>query len=147
VISKKIQLLFILLITLGMGMKVLSPKDKLDIRFNYTTEEAQLFFEKLTPIQSKNYFYAELLDLGFMGVYGLLSFFLFKRFFPGKYRYFLFLPAMLDFVETTLILGWLSDMSVNLHILTWSSTLKWVSGACLILCLIYRYLRERQIDA
>ena len=128
-------------------MKLLSPKDKLDTRFHYSTEEARLFFEQLGPVEKQNYFYAELLDLGFMGIYGLLSYLLLKRFFSGRFAFLLFMPALWDFIETVLIMMKLSNLNINFLFLSWASTFKWLSGVCLGLSVIYRYLKSREIDA
>lgn len=144
---KVIFLLFFLLGLTGLGMKVLSPKDKLDVRLAYTPQEAEVFFDTLKPVEAKNYLYAELLDLGFMAVYGLLSYLLFKRFFSGHYGLLLFIPALWDFSETLLIMMRLSNVKINLLLLSWSSSLKWLSGVCLGFFVIYRYFKSRQIDA
>ncbi len=128
-------------------MRILGPNNKLDSRFCYTVVEAKLFFNELNPAQYRSYFYAELLDLGFLALYGTLSYLLFKKFFHERFAPILFLPASLDFVETALIIGKITGQSVNLQILSWSSTLKWSSGILIFLLVMYRYLRFRKIDA
>jgi len=117
-------------------MRSLSPANKLDARLFYTFEQAVSYLESLTEIQKQNYLYAEIVDFWFMINYTWLQFLVVKKW-PA------FLPGILDFLETSLIVTYLmSNELLMIHqALPFISSTKWFSGFCLLGYFGYKRLR------
>jgi hypothetical protein len=143
----KISILMVILFFTGIGMHLLSPKNKLDVRLYYSVSEAEEFFSQLGPTESHNYRVGEILDLFFILNYSLICFLAFDSFFPGKWRYVLFLPGLMDLVETISILLKLKGHQISLSLLSYSTTGKWAAGVALLFVLIYQIFRRPRIDA
>jgi hypothetical protein len=79
----KIPILMVILFFTGIGMHLLSPKNKLDVRLYYSVSEAEEFFSHLGPTESHNYTVGEILDLFFILNYSLICFLAFDSFFSG----------------------------------------------------------------
>lgn len=135
------------LVITAIGMHILSPKNKLDVRFHYSTLEANEFFDKLTPLEMNDYAQAEMLDLFFIINYSLLTFIIFHSFFTQWGKYLLFVPGSIDLVETCSILLKLKNHQISLSILSFSTTAKWLSGLIVLIVLIYRFKKTNRNDA
>ena len=143
----KASILAMSLILTGIFMHILSPPNKLDVRLFYSVIEAQEFFHRLSIHEIKNYFFGELLDLFFILNYSALSFLLFQSYFSKKEKWVLFLPGLLDLVETGSILLTLKGHQISLFLLSLSTLAKWCSGVLVLVFLLYKILQSRRIDA
>ena len=134
--SKMLWLLFSLILT-GIGMKILSPPNKLDVRFWYSVEEAKSFLFGLSPDQARLYFYGEVLDFWFMINYSWILHLIFKK-------KFVFITGVLDFFETSLIVLFLitNEFISVMNLLTIFSSLKWTM-ALLMISLVVLHLVKR----
>ncbi len=143
----KISVLVMSLILTGIFMHLLSPPNKLDVRFYYSVLEAQEFFNRLSDHEIRNYFFGELLDLFFILNYSVLSFLFFQTYFSKKEKWLLFLPGLMDVVETGSILLKLKGHQISLFLLSLSTLAKWCSGVLLFFFLLYRIIKRQRIDA
>ena len=137
-LSKKVIILLVSLILIGVMMRILSPAHKLDARPYYTYDQAITYLEGLSEPQKQNYFYAELFDLWFLINYSWLSFLAVKKYVTRKKLYWMaFLPASLDLIETVLIIFYLHtrEFSSVYQLLPIASSLKWLSGFLILLYL------------
>lgn len=135
------------LILTGIFMHILSPPNKLDVRFYYSVTEAKDFFNHLSLHEIRNYFFGELLDLFFILNYSALSFLLFQSYFSKKEKWVLFLPGLVDVVETGSILLTLKGHQISLFLLSLSTLTKWCSGIVVLLFLLYKAFQRKRLDA
>jgi hypothetical protein len=135
------------LILISIFMHILSPANKLDVRFYYSVIEAQEFFNRLSIQEIRRYFFGELFDLFFILNYSALSFLLFRSYFSKKEKWVLFLPGLIDVVETGSILLKLKGHQISLFLLSLSTLAKWSSGVLVLVFLLYKVLQSRRIDA
>jgi hypothetical protein len=119
-LKSKIFLLIISLACTGLILKYFGPAGKLDGRYFYTSVEGISYLESLSEHQKFNYLCGEIFDYWFMVNYSWL----FYLFVPKKI---VFLPGLLDFLETSLIVIYLvvgQNFSL-LNILPFLSIPKW----------------------
>jgi hypothetical protein len=135
-LNKKVIILVVSLILTGVVMRYFSPANKLDARLFYTFDQAVSYLEGLSEVQKQNYFYAEMFDFWYMVNYTWLIFLAVKKW-PA------FVPGILDFLETSLIVTYLmSNELLMIHqALPLISATKWFSGFCLLGYLGYKRLR------
>lgn len=129
-------------------MHLLSPPQKLDVRFLYSYEEGISYLENLSEFQKKNYFYTELFDFWFMINYTWLSIITLKNYAPDKKNFFLaFLIGTMDFFETSFIAFYLynREFSSAYRLLPIFSSLKWLLGILLVFNLGKMLLSRRAI--
>lgn len=143
----KISFLIGSLFLIGITMHILSPTHKLDVRPYYSILEAEEFFHRLSPSEVSNYFLGELLDLIFILNYTLLSIHFFKPLLTGNLGTILFLPGLLDLVETGSILLKLKGHQISLSLLSYSTSGKWCAGLMVFFVVIYRIFRRPRLDA
>jgi len=136
-LKSKIFWLVLSLLLTGVGMKILSPPNKLDIRFWYSVEEAKSFLVGLSPDQSRLYFYGEILDFWFMINYSWILHLIFKK-------KFVLITGGVDFFETSLIVLFLitNEFISVMNLLPILSSLKWTT-ALLMISLVILHLVKR----
>jgi hypothetical protein len=119
-LKSKVFLLVMSLVCTGLILKYFGPDGKLDGRYFYTSLEGISYLESLSEHQMFNYLCGEILDFWFMVNYSWL----FYLFVPKKI---VFLPGLLDFLETSLIVIYLvvGQTFSLLHILPFLSVPKW----------------------
>ncbi|MBO9666310.1 MAG: hypothetical protein J7501_05805 [Bdellovibrio sp.] len=134
-----------LIMLLATMVQIWGSQKSLDIRLYYTAADAKSFFAELSPAETAAYIRHELFDLAFIGTYSLLFFFWLQRLFPQKKLFVAlgFVPGLLDFIETTSILGvllqGLQEPPLWLGTVTF---LKWFGSICVLVLLIFGGLRR-----
>ncbi len=120
-------------------MKIVGPQSKLDARYFYTILEAKEYLQSLSADEKSRYLLGELVDFWFMANYSWL----FYLVVPKK---FVFIPGILDFLETLLILIYLkSDVFYPaMNLLPWISASKWFLASSLT-CFILVQLLKKQL--
>ena len=119
-------------------MKYFGPAGKLDGRYFYTISEAKFYLEGLPQAQRSNYFYGEIVDYWFMINYTWLFHLAFRK-------KIVFLPLILDFCETTLIVVFLTTGHYLpvMNALPFFSVPKWFMAAALFALLLVQLLKKR----
>ena len=112
-LRRKVIILLVSLILTGVLMRIFSPENKLDSRFYYTYQEVIFYLEGLPEIQKRHYLWAQCCDFWFMINYTWLFFLGFKKYSPGKKVWISFIPGILDFFETGLIVLYLYFREFN----------------------------------
>jgi hypothetical protein len=130
--------LVVLLLASGAVMKYFGPAGKLDGRYFYTINEAKTYLEGLSALDRSNYLFGEIVDYWFMINYSWLFFLAFRK----KW---VFLPLILDFCETTLIVIFLisGEFYAVMRILPFLSVPKWFMAAALFALLLVQLIKKR----
>lgn len=107
----------------------------LDTKIYYTAADSTSYFANLTAAQKENYKHIALVDLFlYVPAYTALLYLISKRFLPGKFVLFSFLPAVFDVTETGLIFLYLNDfISVFPGWTGVVTSLKWISSILLVI--------------
>lgn len=120
--------LVVLLVFVGLMMHFLDPHDVLDIRFFYTSSQANNYLRGLNDFKARSYLFKETLDLLFFTTYSLLFFLLARRFYFRK-AWLALLPGLFDLIETTTIIFLLINRTQESPVwLGYATCLKWTSG-------------------
>ena len=119
-------------------MKYFGPAGKLDGRYFYTINEAKTYLEGLSALERSNYLSGEIVDYWFMINYSWLFYLAFRK----KW---VFLPLILDFCETTLIVIYLltGEFSAVMKVLPFLSVPKWFMAAALFALLLGQLIKKR----
>lgn len=145
-ISKKAVVLVVTLVATGMVMRFFSPAHKLDARIFYSFTEAVNYLMSLTELQKREYLFAELFDFWFMINYTWINFLAAKKvFLTPRILWIAFVPGVLDFFETILIVYFLQFRQFTFwhEFLPILSSLKWATAIGLIIFLIQKGFGRR----
>ncbi len=101
---------FLLIILLVLNSAMVNT-ELLDVRFYYSGAEAQAFLTKLSPSDVFMYRTIAGVDLFFIAAYTVVTYYFFKINFPRRFLWFVFIPGILDLLETSGILFALTKTS------------------------------------
>ncbi len=134
--------LAVLLGLIGLVMHIWGPDDELDIKFFYTSVQANNFLQGLSASQAGAYLLNEIMDLLFLSTYSLLFFFLARRFYFRK-TWMALVPGFFDLIETTTIIFLLINRSwAPPHWLGYATSLKWTTGIILAITILVGFARQ-----
>lgn len=138
-ISKKGVVLVVTLVATGIVMRFFSPPQKLDARVFYSLAEAVNYLMSLTELQKREYLFAEFFDFWFMINYTWINFLAAKKVgLKPRLLWIAFVPGVLDFFETILIVYFLHfrQFTSGHDLLPILSSLKWATAIGLIIYLL-----------
>lgn len=117
-------------IAFGASMATWGHNNILDSRFFYTAVESQELFRSFTQTDRQHYFINEIFDVGFIISYTALAYLVACRHPLKLIRQIVFIPALLDMVETLSILHvlWQGHPGPP-EWLGYVTCLKWLAGA------------------
>lgn len=145
--DKRTVFLIIALVCLNGLMAALGPEYTLDKKLYYTGDQARSLINGFNTHQIQVYFVNELFDLLMILLYSTLLFVFYEKAF--SLNFFLkivpFIPGFLDLIETSYILYALKNPGPHLffNLLGLATFMKWVSGAFLVVVLIWKLLKEK----
>ena len=119
-------------------MRILSPPQKLDVRFYYTLSDGIEYLQGLSLDQKRLYFYGELFDFWFMVNYSWIFFLVIKK-------KIVFIAGLLDFFETFLISYYLfsGEFMAGTWLLPFFSSAKWLFASITTVAIILILLKKR----
>lgn len=137
-LNSKLFWLHVTLILSAILMKIFGPAGKLDGRLFYTISEARDYLINLSIIERDRYFWGEIVDYWFMINYSWI----FYLIIPKKI---VFIPGLLDLIETTIIIIFLISGEFNsFHVLLpFVSFPKWCGAVTLFLLVAAKLLKKR----
>lgn len=137
-LKSKFFFLMMSLVITGIFMRILSPPQKLDVRFYYTLADGIEYLQGLSLDQKRLYFYGELFDFWFMFNYSWIFFLIIKK-------KIVFIAGLLDFFETFLICYYLfnGEFMAGTWLLPFFSSAKWLFATLTTVAILIILLKKR----